>query len=115
MRINRVELIWFRGAAESGILDAGAKIIVVYGANASGKSTFVDGLEYITRNGRICHLQHEYSGSYQEKGVRNTSAPSKENSRSAILLDGGSSIVADITRARAYNASSVAKFTRQTV
>lgn len=79
MRINRLELIWFRGAAESGILDAGSKSVVVYGANASGKSTFVDGVEYITRNGRICHLQHEYSGFYQEKGVRNTSAPSIEN------------------------------------
>ena len=96
MRIDRVDLSWFRGAAESGILDTNSKSIVVYGANASGKSTFVDGIEYITRNGKICHLQHEYSGSHQEKGVRNTSTPSDENSRSAILFDDGSSIVADI-------------------
>jgi hypothetical protein len=96
VRIDRVELSWFRGAAESGILDTNSKSIVVYGANASGKSTFVDGVEYITRNGKICHLQHEYSGSYQEKGVRNTSTPSDENSRSAIFFDVGSSIVADI-------------------
>lgn len=97
MRINRIELNWFRGAAESGMLNTGSKSVVVYGVNASGKSTFVDGVEYITRKGRICHLQHEYSGSYQEKGIRNTSAPSGENSRSAIFFDDDSLIVADIT------------------
>jgi len=78
----------------------------VYGANASGKSTFIDGVEYITRNGKICHLQHEYSGSYQEKGIRNTSTPSDENSRSAICFDDGSSIVAEIRPDGSFTISS---------
>ena len=106
MRIDRVELSWFRGAGESGMLDIGSKSVVVYGDNGSGKSTFVDGVEYITRNGRVCHLQHEYSGSYQEKGVRNTSTPYKENSRSAIHFDDGSSIVADIKPDGSFTISS---------
>ena len=106
MRIDRVELSWFRGAGESGMLDTGSKSVVVYGDNGSGKSTFVDGVEYITRNGRVCHLQHEYSGSYQEKGVRNTSTPYKENSRSAIHFDDGSSIVADIKPDGSFTISS---------
>jgi len=106
MRIDRVELSWFRGAGESSILDAGSKSVVVYGDNGSGKSTFVDGVEYITRNGRVCHLQHEYSGSYQEKGVRNTSTPSEENSRSAIHFVDGSSICADVKPDGSFTISS---------
>lgn len=106
MRIDRVELSWFRGAGESGMLDTGSKSVVVYGDNGSGKSTFVDGVEYIARNGRVCHLQHEYSGSYQEKGVRNTSTPSEENSRSAIHFDDGSSIGADIKPDGSFTISS---------
>lgn len=96
MRIDRVELSWFRGAAENGILETDSKSVVVYGANASGKSTFVDGIEYIIENGKIRHLSHEYSGSYQEKGVRNTHTPYDEISRSAIYFDDGSFITVEI-------------------
>ena len=106
MRVDRVELSWFRGAAERGILKTDSKSVVVYGDNASGKSTFVDGVEYVTRNGKICHLQHEYSGSYQEKGVRNTSTPSHENSRSAIYFDDGSSVTAEIRPDGSFTISS---------
>jgi len=96
MRIDRIELSWFRGAAEIGTLKTDSKNVVVYGANASGKSSFVDGIEYIIRDGKICHLQHEYSGSYQEKGVRNTHTPSDSISQSAIHLDDGSFIIAKV-------------------
>jgi energy-coupling factor transporter ATP-binding protein EcfA2 len=44
---------------------------VIYGSNGSGKSSFVDALEYAIR-GKIDHLSHEYSGKRQEHGLLNT-------------------------------------------
>ena len=66
MRLDSIRLSWFRGAADEVILRSDSRNVVVYGSNGSGKSSFVDGLEYIIRNGRISHLAHEYSGKRQE-------------------------------------------------
>jgi len=96
MKIKQIELNWFRGAAESGVLQTDLKSVVVYGPNASGKSTFVDGMEYILRNGAIEHLAHEYSGVYQEKGVRNTKAPNDKISRGIIYFEDNSSVMTEI-------------------
>lgn len=96
MKINQVELSWFRGAAESGVLETRSKSVVVYGPNASGKSTFVDGLEYIIRAGAIKHLAHEYSGVHQEKGVRNTKTPNDKLSTIVIYFDNDTHIEAKI-------------------
>jgi hypothetical protein len=75
MRIKSVTLEWFRGAADPVTLEPGCRSLVVYGANASGKSSFVDGIEYVLSRGRIRHLAHEYSGKHQEKAIPNTHKP----------------------------------------
>jgi len=75
MRIKDIQLSWFRGAAEPVSLEPDSKSMVVYGANGSGKSSFVDAVEYVLNDGRIRHLAHEYSGKRQEKAVPNTHRP----------------------------------------
>jgi recombinational DNA repair ATPase RecF len=90
-KISNINLTWFRGAAESAVLQTNDKNVVVYGLNGSGKSSFCDALEYIV-NGRIEHLRHEYSGSKQEKGVCNTHAPDDTNSNIAISFSNGEEI-----------------------
>ena len=75
MRIKSIALEWFRGAADRVALEPDCKSLVVYGANGSGKSSFVDAVEYVLSNGRIRHLAHEYSGKHQEKGIPNTHKP----------------------------------------
>jgi len=84
MRIEQIGLSWFRGAAESTYMDLGSKSIVVYGMNGSGKSTFVDAVEYVIRDGKINHLAHEYSGRRQERAILNTHKPS--TSEASILI-----------------------------
>lgn len=79
MRLDSLELLWFRGAAAAISLELNGKSQVVYGANGSGKSSFVDAIEYALRDGRIGHLSHEYSGRHQEKGVLNTHKPANES------------------------------------
>ena len=96
MRIETISLSWFRGAAHEAVLPTGSKSVVVYGANGSGKSTFADAIEYLVQNGRIEHLRHEYSGSRQEKGVRNTHAPPDEPASITVQSDQGRSIQAEI-------------------
>ncbi len=75
MRIKSIQLSWFRGAADPVSLELDCKSMVVYGVNGSGKSSFVDAVEYVLNNGRIGHLAHEYSGKHQEKAVPNTHKP----------------------------------------
>jgi energy-coupling factor transporter ATP-binding protein EcfA2 len=96
MRIETITLSWFRGAGQEAVLNTGSKSVVVYGANGSGKSTFADAIEYLVRNGKIEHLSHEYSGSRQEKGVRNTHAPPDEPATITVQFDQGRSIRAEI-------------------
>ena len=75
MRIESIELEWFRGAAEPVSLEPNSKSMVVYGDNGSGKSSFVDAVEYVLNNGSIGHLRHEYSGAHQVKAIPNTHKP----------------------------------------
>lgn len=86
MRIDSIALSWFRGAADEVALDTGCKSIVVYGENGSGKSSFVDAIEYILRNGKVGHLSHEYSGKRQEKGLPNTHTPEDETCALRVTL-----------------------------
>lgn len=96
MRIETIELSWFRGAAENCVLPTADKNVVVYGANGSGKSSFADAIEYII-NGKIEHLSHEYSGSRQEKGIRNTHTPNRESSKIKVVFKGNAYIDVEIT------------------
>ena len=75
MRIKSIQLAWFRGAADPVSLKPNCKSMVVYGANGSGKSSFVDAVEYILNDGKITHLTHEYAGKRQEKAIPNTHRP----------------------------------------
>ena len=75
MKIKSLDLAWFRGAAERVALDLNCKSMVVYGSNGSGKSSFVDAIEYVLNDGRIAHLKHEYSTSNQANGIPNTHKP----------------------------------------
>lgn len=84
MRIESIELSWFRGAGESICLNPQAKSVVIYGANGAGKSSFADAFEYVVSKGKISHLAHEYSGLHQRHGLRNTHAP--EDAQSQITL-----------------------------
>jgi AAA15 family ATPase/GTPase len=75
MRIENIAITWFRGSADRIDLNTRSKSVVVYGENGSGKSSFVDAMEYALKSGRIGHLAHEYSGKHQEKSVINTHTP----------------------------------------
>ncbi|MFC1977986.1 hypothetical protein ACFLWS_06980 [Chloroflexota bacterium] len=101
MRVNSIQVSWFRGASASAVLETELKNVVVYGANGSGKSTFCDAIEYITMRGKIDHLRHEYSGVRQEKGIRNTHAPDEVIPLISIGFEGdisvGTTIAADGT------------------
>ena len=75
MRIKSIELAWFRGAADPVSLEPDCKSMVVYGENGSGKSSFVDAVEYAIKAGSIEHLRTEYSGSNQARAIPNTHKP----------------------------------------
>lgn len=96
MKVNSIDLSWFRGVADSASLNTELKNVVIYGANGSGKSTFCDAIEYLIMNGRIDHLRHEYSGVRQEKGVRNTHAPEGASSTISVDFEGNINICAAI-------------------
>ncbi len=89
MRIDSIALTWFRGAANSAILQPNCKSLVVFGENGSGKSSFVDAIEYVMRDGKIGHLEHKYSGRRQEKGVLNTHRPEGSEATLEIKLQDG--------------------------
>lgn len=82
------------------------KNVVVYGTNASGKSSFVDTVEYLLTGGKIRHLSHEYSGRRQEKGIRNTHTPEGTISKCAIYFDDGSYVLAEIETDGAFSIKS---------
>jgi len=92
MRVQSIELSWFRGAAEPVALELDGKSMVVYGANGAGKSSFVDAVEYVLKNGRIEHLAHEYSGKRQENAIPNTHAPEGARIGLGIKLQDGSEV-----------------------
>jgi DNA repair exonuclease SbcCD ATPase subunit len=96
MRVKAIRLSWFRGAADTVSLDPNCKSIVVYGENGSGKSSFVDAVEYILRGGKIGHLSHEYSGKHQEKAVINTHTPKGRNAEVGMTFQDGAELHTEI-------------------
>lgn len=86
MRIKLIDLSWFRGAAEQARLNLNEKSAVIYGRNGSGKSSFVDALEYLLNGYQLQHQRHEHSGNRHIKGVRNTHAPSGERAEVSVTL-----------------------------
>jgi hypothetical protein len=98
MRIKAVQLSWFRGAADPVSLEPDCKSMVVYGVNGSGKSCFVDAVEYVLRDGKIGHLAHEYSGKRQEKAVPNTHKPQGRKIELRIKFKDDSELKTEITQ-----------------
>lgn len=96
MRIKAIQLSWFRGAADPVFLEPNCKSMVVYGMNASGKSSFVDAVEYVLNDGKIGHLAHEYSGKRQERAVPNTHKPDGKNTELRITFNDGSELKKEI-------------------
>lgn len=99
MRIDSISLKWFRGAAEAAAIHPNRKSMVVYGENGSGKSSFVDAVEYSLHDGRIGHLSHEYSGRHQERGVLNTHTPATSSAEIRVRFADTSERVTTISRA----------------
>jgi len=98
MKIKKINISWFRGAADPVELDLNLKSLVLYGENGAGKSSFVDAIEYNINNGRINHLAHEYSGKKQEKAVINTHIPENQSGHITITLDDDSSVETKIQK-----------------
>lgn len=98
MRIDAITLAWFRGAADSAAITPSGKSMVIYGENGSGKSSFVDAVEFVLRGGKIGHLSHEYSGKHQERGVLNTSTPEGRGAEVRIRFTDESEHVTTINR-----------------
>ena len=92
MRIQTICLSWFRGAANMASLESENKSMVIYGQNGTGKSSFVDAVEYAINNGKLEHLSHEYSGRNQEKGIPNTHTPKDCTTKFSIKFDNGASV-----------------------
>jgi recombinational DNA repair ATPase RecF len=105
MRIKSIEIEWFRGAAKAVSLDPDSKSMVVYGENGSGKSSFVDAIEYALKGGKIGHMAHEYSGKHQEKGIVNTHMPQGKRARLRIEFKDGSELKTEIQRTGTFTSS----------
>ena len=103
MRIKSIQLAWFRGAADPVSLEPNCKSMVVYGANGSGESSFVDGVEYVLRDGKIGHLSHEYSGKHQEKGIPNTHKPQSRKTELVITFQDDSEHRTEIEQNGSYS------------
>lgn len=87
MKIDTIELSWFRGAATKATLKTGLKSVVVYGENACGKSSFVDAIEFMITQGKIEHLKNEFSD--LNNCVRNTETPDGEDCKAKISFENG--------------------------
>jgi recombinational DNA repair ATPase RecF len=98
MRIKAIQLSWFRGAADPVSLEPDCKSMVVYGVNGSGKSSFVDAVDYVLNNGKIRHLAHEYSGKRQEKAIPNTHKPQSRKTELRIKFRDDSELKTEITQ-----------------
>jgi hypothetical protein len=77
-------------------MDPDCRSMVVYGVNGSGKSSFVDAIEYALNDGRIGHLAHEYSGKKQELAVPNTHKPSGVKTEFSIKFCDNSEVKTEI-------------------
>ena len=109
MTLRAIRLCWFRGAAEIVSLDLDGKSAVIYGANASGKSCFVDAVEYALTDGRIGHLAHVYSGRRQEKAVINTHKPEDQEAFFEIEFEDASVLRSVIENDGAHTFSGAVK------
>lgn len=98
MRLRSIELWWFRGAADRVSLELDGRSMVLYGANGSGKSSFVDAVEYVLKDGKIGHLAHEYSGKRQERAIPNTHTPQGQKTALRITFQDGSKLTTEIRR-----------------
>lgn len=96
MRLQRISLSWFRGAGNLSELETEQQSIVVYGANGSGKSTFVDAIEYVRNDGKIGHLSHDYSGARQQLGTRNTHTPTGTDATIRLEYADGETLITTI-------------------
>lgn len=96
MKVLRIKLEWFRGAADNTTLVPAGKSVLIYGENGAGKSSFVDAIEYLLCDGKIGHLAHEYSGKHQEKGLVNTHAPKTAKAVISIECEDGTSSSASL-------------------
>ena len=105
MRIKSIQLSWFRGAADPVALEPNSKSMVVYGENGSGKSCFVDAVEYVLNDGKIGHLGHEYSGKHQEKAVPNTHKPKGRKTQFKIKFKDNSEFETEIKPTRSSTSS----------
>jgi AAA15 family ATPase/GTPase len=94
MKIDTIELSWFRGAATKATLATGLKSVVVYGENACGKSSFVDAIEFIITQGKIEHLKNEFSD--PNNCVRNTETPNGEDCKARISFENGCYVEAHV-------------------
>ena len=97
MRIKSIQLAWFRGAADPVSLEPNCKSMVVYGDNGSGKSSFVDALEYVLNSGSIEHLRNEYSGTRQVKAIPNTHRPQGSKTSLGFKFKDDSELKIDFT------------------
>ncbi len=98
MKVKGIKITWFRGSADPIELDTALKSVVVYGENGSGKSSFVDAVEYNIKDGKINHLAHEYSGRKQEKAIINTHTPGSQLSSVVITFEDKSTLEAKIQK-----------------
>ena len=105
MRIKSIQLSWFRGAADPVSLEPNCKSMVVYGLNGSGKSSFVDAVEYVLNDGKIGHLTHEYSGSRQKKGIPNTHIPQNGKTELRIKFQDDSELKTEIKQSGSFTTS----------
>jgi hypothetical protein len=96
VRIKAIGLSWFRGAADPVSLEPDCKSMVVYGVNASGKSSFVDAIEYVLNDGRIGHLAHEYSGKHLKNALPNTHKPKGAKTELSIKFSDDSEVNTEI-------------------
>ena len=103
MKVTKLKLRWFRGASEDVDLNSGQKSLAVYGENGSGKSSFVDGIEYILNQGRIGHLAHEHSGRRQEKAILNTHIPKGEVGKITVTFEDNSEVAVSISQNGNYS------------
>lgn len=97
MRFKSISLSWFRGAATEVALSLAGKSVVVYGSNGSGKSSFVDAIEFAI-NGKISHLSHEYSGKRQERGIPNTHCKPSDATTIRVCFQDGTERLIEIAK-----------------
>jgi energy-coupling factor transporter ATP-binding protein EcfA2 len=105
MRIRAIQLSWFRGGADPVSLELAGKSMVVYGVNGSGKSSFVDAVEYVLNDGKIGHLAHEYSGKRQERAVPNTHKPQGQKTELRIKFEDDSELEVEVRQDGSWTSS----------